>query len=107
MLFNEGCSYLFTVFPCVVIQSFPRVVSLDTNGRQLVQWPVKELESLRRKQRQLHDIVLKTGGIVEVEGLRVSEASLCKYLLLVDITHILFGYVFSDYIPNYSRQMLK
>lgn len=56
------------------IQTFPRVVSLDDNGRQLLQWPIKELESFRRKQGNLHDIELETGGLVEVEGLKVSEA---------------------------------
>lgn len=57
----------------------PRVVSLDINERQLVQWPVKELESLRKQLTYLHDIDLKAGSLVEIKGLKVSEASaFCK-----------------------------
>ncbi|KAJ6790490.1 beta-fructofuranosidase, insoluble isoenzyme 4-like [Iris pallida] len=56
------------------IQTTPRVVTLDSNGRQLVQWPVKELESLRKKRVQLHDAELKTGGLLEIKGIRASQA---------------------------------
>ncbi|ONK77579.1 uncharacterized protein A4U43_C02F8100 [Asparagus officinalis] len=55
------------------IQSIPRVVTLDPNARQLVQWPVKELELLRRKQIDLHEIELKKGDFVEIEGLKTPD----------------------------------
>lgn len=56
------------------IQTIPRVVWLDTSGKQLLQWPVKELEILRRKQIQLHNALLKTGGLVEIKGMKVLQA---------------------------------
>ncbi|CAL9762968.1 unnamed protein product [Musa acuminata subsp. burmannicoides] len=31
------------------VQAIPRAVWLDSNGRQLVQWPIEELETLRHK----------------------------------------------------------
>ncbi|ONK57454.1 uncharacterized protein A4U43_C09F680 [Asparagus officinalis] len=55
------------------IQTVPRVVTLDTNMKQLVQWPVQELESLRGKQTDLRGVELKTGDLVEVKGLKASE----------------------------------
>ncbi|KAJ6850492.1 beta-fructofuranosidase, insoluble isoenzyme 4-like [Iris pallida] len=59
------------------IQTIPRVVWLDKRRRQLLQWPVEELESLRRKHVRLHDVELGTGGLVEVKGLKVLQASGC------------------------------
>lgn len=56
------------------IQSFPRVVSLDTNGRQLVQWPIEELELLRKNEKYLHDIELNAGGRMEIKGTTVHQA---------------------------------
>lgn len=57
------------------IQTVPRVVWLDSNGRQLLQWPVKEIESLRREQVQLHDVELKTGSrLLEIQGIEASQA---------------------------------
>nr|BAF93492.1 putative cell wall invertase [Asparagus officinalis] len=56
------------------IQTVPRVLSLDTDGKRLVQWPIEELESLRGEQIHLQDIELETGSQVEVRGLKVSQA---------------------------------
>ncbi|ONK77595.1 uncharacterized protein A4U43_C02F8310 [Asparagus officinalis] len=56
------------------IQTVPRVLSVDTDGKRLIQWPIEEIESLRREQIHLQDIELKTGSQVEVRGLKVSQA---------------------------------
>uniref|UniRef100_A0A0D9WAT8 beta-fructofuranosidase n=1 Tax=Leersia perrieri TaxID=77586 RepID=A0A0D9WAT8_9ORYZ len=48
------------------LQSFPRVVWLDESGKQLVQWPVEEIETLRRKR----GVLLGGGNEVEAGGLR-------------------------------------
>lgn len=56
------------------IQATPRTLWLDSNGRQLVQWPIEELESLRGKEVHLHDIELKTGSLIEIEGVKTSQA---------------------------------
>ncbi|XBI92218.1 hypothetical protein VPH35_029328 [Triticum aestivum] len=57
------------------IQAIPRKVWLDPSGRQLMQWPVEELEALRgKKPVSLRDGVVKRGEHVEVTGLRSSQA---------------------------------
>uniref|UniRef100_A0A453BXY4 fructan beta-(2,1)-fructosidase n=1 Tax=Aegilops tauschii subsp. strangulata TaxID=200361 RepID=A0A453BXY4_AEGTS len=57
------------------IQAIPRKVWLDPSGRQLMQWPVEELEALRAKKPvSLKDRVVKRGEHVEVTGLRSSQA---------------------------------
>ncbi|KAJ0976707.1 hypothetical protein J5N97_012181 [Dioscorea zingiberensis] len=55
------------------IQTFPRMVWLDENGRQLIQWPIKELESLRRERVHFHDKELKTGGLLNIQGGEASQ----------------------------------
>ncbi|MQM17265.1 hypothetical protein Taro_050234 [Colocasia esculenta] len=50
------------------IQAIPRVLWLDTTGRQLVQWPIKEIESLRREEFHVRDVKLKTGKLHELKG---------------------------------------
>nr|BBE49464.1 fructan 6G&1-exohydrolase [Asparagus officinalis] len=57
------------------IQAVPRVFTLDrTDGKRLIQWPVEELESLRREKITMKNIELRTGSLVEVRGLSVSQA---------------------------------
>ena len=100
LVFFPLMKVLTSIFFIVGIQTVPRVVSLDSNGRQLVQWPVKELESLRRKQRRLRDIELKTGGLVEVKGLKVSEACAIADVTFISIMYMLFAFKFIDNFPN-------
>ncbi|XP_077240051.1 beta-fructofuranosidase, insoluble isoenzyme CWINV1-like isoform X1 [Tasmannia lanceolata] len=45
------------------VQTIPRVVRLDKNGKQLLQWPIAEVESLRRKQIHLHRKKLEKGEL--------------------------------------------
>ncbi|KAM0939745.1 putative beta-fructofuranosidase [Dioscorea sansibarensis] len=56
------------------IQTIPRVLWLDPSGKQLVQWPVEELETLRGKQVDLYDKELKSGDIYEVKGILSAQA---------------------------------
>ncbi|MFS7903656.1 putative beta-fructofuranosidase [Helianthus anomalus] len=51
----------------------PRTVWLDPSGKQLLQWPIAELETLRHKNVQLSDKELKKGDIVEVAGINVAQ----------------------------------
>ncbi|XP_078151619.1 beta-fructofuranosidase, insoluble isoenzyme 7-like isoform X1 [Carex rostrata] len=55
------------------IQTFPRAIWLDTDGKQLIQWPVEELKSLRKKQVQLHDFQLQSGDRFEISGILTSQ----------------------------------
>ncbi|GLT94726.1 hypothetical protein SLE2022_124540 [Rubroshorea leprosula] len=56
------------------IQLIPRTVWLDTNGKQLLQWPIEELDSLRGKNVQMSNQQLKLGDRVEVNGIDASQA---------------------------------
>lgn len=56
------------------LQSIPRTVLLSKNGKQLVQWPVKEIEKLRSKNVSFHDKKLKSGSVLEVPGITASQA---------------------------------
>ena len=59
-----------------MLQSFPRSIVLSSSGRQLVQWPIKEIEKLRRKNVSLEDKELKGGSIVEISGVTASQVNL-------------------------------
>ncbi|KAK8956835.1 Beta-fructofuranosidase, insoluble isoenzyme 4 [Platanthera zijinensis] len=58
------------------LQIVPRTVWLDDNGKQLVQWPIRELESLRLKKVELKHIELSEGGVVEIKGVKASQADI-------------------------------
>ncbi|XP_062184904.1 beta-fructofuranosidase, insoluble isoenzyme 6-like isoform X2 [Phragmites australis] len=56
------------------LQSFPRALWLDSGGKQLVQWPVEEIETLRRKHAVLLGAEVESGGLREVGGIISSQA---------------------------------
>ncbi|XVF41803.1 hypothetical protein PTKIN_Ptkin01aG0309900 [Pterospermum kingtungense] len=69
------------------IQTIPRIVWLDPNQRQLMQWPIEELESLRRKNVKMSHRQLKTGDHIEIKGITAAQAD-------IDVTF---------YIPSLSK----
>lgn len=56
------------------IQLIPRTVWLDPSGKQLLVWPVAELETLRDKNVQLSNKELKMGDTAAVEGITAAQA---------------------------------
>lgn len=52
----------------IVLQTFPRKIWLDKSGKQLVQWPVEEIETLRTNQVILPATTLKAGSKSEIFG---------------------------------------
>ncbi|OAY40984.2 beta-fructofuranosidase, insoluble isoenzyme 1 [Manihot esculenta] len=56
------------------IQGVPRKIWLDSSKRQVVQWPVEELETLRRKKIELGIQKLKKGEKVEVKRITATQA---------------------------------
>nr|CAB3499830.1 unnamed protein product [Digitaria exilis] len=56
------------------IQSIPRKVWLDAGGKQLVQWPVEEVESLRVNQTTVSEVVVKHGKHIEIEMYEACQA---------------------------------
>lgn len=56
------------------IQLIPRTIVMDPNGKQLLQWPVEELETLRRDQVKLSNKELVKGQMVEIKGITAEQA---------------------------------
>ncbi|KAH8485343.1 hypothetical protein H0E87_026952 [Populus deltoides] len=56
------------------IQLIPRKVWLDPSGKQLLQWPVAELEKLRGHNVQLSNQMLDQGNHVEVKVITAAQA---------------------------------
>lgn len=51
------------------------MVWLDPSGKQLLQWPIHELETLRGDNVHLSDVKLNKGDVVEVKG--ITPAQVC------------------------------
>ncbi|XP_043704813.1 beta-fructofuranosidase, insoluble isoenzyme CWINV1-like [Telopea speciosissima] len=56
------------------IQAIPRNIWLDKTGKQLVQWPIEEIEMLHEKPIDWHSTELKAGSLLEVSGVTASQA---------------------------------
>lgn len=56
------------------IQLIPRTLWLDPSGKQLLQWPIEELESLRGKKVELNKVKLNSGHSEEVKGITAAQA---------------------------------
>jgi beta-fructofuranosidase len=69
-----------------ILQAIPRAVWLDESGKQLVQWPVTEIERLRENQVHLPKQVLKGGSALEVSG--VTPAQVKHFFLINSSIHL-------------------
>ncbi|KAJ1439570.1 Glycosyl hydrolase family 32, N-terminal [Sesbania bispinosa] len=58
------------------IQAIPRTLWLHKSGKQLVQWPIVEIEKLRTNPINLHSKVLKGGTMFEVSGVTAAQADI-------------------------------
>ncbi|KAF8395412.1 hypothetical protein HHK36_019358 [Tetracentron sinense] len=58
------------------IQTIPRTVWLDKDGKQLVQRPIKELEKLRGHEVHMKKVELVKGSHVEVKGITAAQADI-------------------------------
>ncbi|CAH9110378.1 unnamed protein product [Cuscuta epithymum] len=57
------------------VQGIPRSVWLDKTRKQLVQWPVQEIETMRGNRVEMHSILLKQGSSqTEVSGIKATQA---------------------------------
>ncbi|KAG2728785.1 hypothetical protein I3843_01G215700 [Carya illinoinensis] len=56
------------------VQAIPRILWLDTSGKQLVQWPIREIEKLRGHEVHLPKQVLEGGSALEVSGVTAVQA---------------------------------
>lgn len=69
------------VFDWSCFQAIPRKLWLSKSGKQLQQWPIEELETLRGKKVELLNQELKTGDHVEIKG--ITAAQVCAYLCII------------------------
>ncbi|KAF1898239.1 hypothetical protein Lal_00033005 [Lupinus albus] len=53
--------------------AIPRTIWLDRSRRQLIQWPVEELNSLRGKEVKMNNQKLNKGDYVEVKGVTAAQ----------------------------------
>ncbi|CAA2982568.1 beta-fructofuranosidase, insoluble isoenzyme 1-like [Olea europaea subsp. europaea] len=56
------------------ILTSPQTILIYPNKRQLLKWPIEELETLRRKKVELREKKLKNGEHVEVKGITAARA---------------------------------
>ncbi|KAL9256046.1 Beta-fructofuranosidase, insoluble isoenzyme 1-like protein [Drosera capensis] len=56
------------------IQAIPRSVWLDRNGKQLLQWPIKGVEKLRKDKVDVSKLGLNQGAQVEIHGITPAQA---------------------------------
>ncbi|PIN22291.1 Fructan beta-(2,6)-fructosidase [Handroanthus impetiginosus] len=62
------------------LQGIPRKIWLDKSGKQLMQWPVAEIEKLRTNKVISPSIVLKEGSVHEVLGVTASQVILLLHV---------------------------
>ncbi|XP_030972747.1 beta-fructofuranosidase, insoluble isoenzyme CWINV1-like isoform X2 [Quercus lobata] len=67
------------------VQAIPRSIWLDNSGKQLVQWPIKEIEKLRLTEINLPKQVLKGGSVLEVSGFTAAQADV---IITFEITEL-------------------
>ncbi|KAK2983800.1 hypothetical protein RJ640_008476, partial [Escallonia rubra] len=79
------------------IHAIPRKIWLHKLGKQLVQWPVVEIEKLRSDQVDLPSTLLKGGSVVEVSGVTATQAD-------VDVTFDIKNFEKADVLdPSWTN----
>ncbi|XP_076944732.1 beta-fructofuranosidase, insoluble isoenzyme CWINV3-like [Bidens hawaiensis] len=56
------------------LQSFPRTIWLDQNQKQLIQWPIEEIEELHENEVSFQNKILEGGSLHEIQGITASQA---------------------------------
>lgn len=71
----------------MLAQTIPRTLWLDKGKKQLLQWPIEELNTLRGQKIQVRNQELKIGEHVEITG--ITAAQVCLPSLLFEAQEIL------------------
>ncbi|XP_047311903.1 beta-fructofuranosidase, insoluble isoenzyme CWINV1-like [Impatiens glandulifera] len=58
------------------LQAIPRSVWLDKSGKQLVQWPIHEIEMLRTNKISMTNKVLKEGSKIKISKITAAQADI-------------------------------
>uniref|UniRef100_A0A7N2M6S5 Beta-fructofuranosidase n=1 Tax=Quercus lobata TaxID=97700 RepID=A0A7N2M6S5_QUELO len=64
------------------IQAIPRIVWLDNSGKQVLQWSVEELETLRGNKVHINNQQIKKGEHVEIKGITAAQVDVEVTFLL-------------------------
>ncbi|KAL3536091.1 hypothetical protein ACH5RR_004552 [Cinchona calisaya] len=56
------------------IQTIPRTIWLDPSGKQLLLWPIEELETLRGNKVHMSNQKLNKGNLLEIKGITAAQA---------------------------------
>ncbi|KAF9608529.1 hypothetical protein IFM89_009895, partial [Coptis chinensis] len=56
------------------IQTIPRTLWLDESGKQVVQWPIMEVETLRGLSTHMSNVTLAVGAQIKVQGITSAQA---------------------------------
>lgn len=64
-----------------MLQLIPRTIFLDPNGKQLLLWPIKEIETLRADMVELNNKKLVKGEMVEIKGITVAQVLLSPQMM--------------------------
>ncbi|XP_057775950.1 beta-fructofuranosidase, insoluble isoenzyme CWINV1-like [Salvia miltiorrhiza] len=56
------------------MMSFPRSVLLDEGKKQLIQWPIEEVEDLRGEKVALENKEIESGSVLKIGGITASQA---------------------------------
>lgn len=68
---------------CFVFQLIPRTIELDPSGKQLIQWPVQELEALRGKHVELSNVELPKGEQIEIKDITAAQVCVCVCFVFI------------------------
>lgn len=86
------------------MQTIPRAIWLHKSGRQLVQWPVEEVEKLRAYPVNLPPQVLKGGQLLHINGVTATQVSFtCYNLVKILIIIKVLNYVQDDACNNFKK----
>jgi len=64
----------------LIFQAIPRHIWLDKSGKQMLQWPVREIEKLRGNQVKWPSKILEGASKLEVIGITVGQVSFSLHI---------------------------
>ncbi|XP_010685382.3 beta-fructofuranosidase, cell wall isozyme isoform X2 [Beta vulgaris subsp. vulgaris] len=70
------------------IHTIPRKIWLDKLGKQLIQWPIANIEKLRQKPVNIYRKVLKGGSQIEVSGITAAQADVEISFKIKDLKNV-------------------
>ncbi|XP_021716461.1 fructan 6-exohydrolase-like [Chenopodium quinoa] len=70
------------------IHTIPRRIWLDKSVKQLIQWPISNIEKLRQNPVKLYGKLIKGGSLNEVTGITAAQADVEVLFKIKDLKHV-------------------